>query len=553
MRRSLPATSSAPRTKRHAIDLRCASGVDHAPADDVAPRASRAGAPGRARATRAARCSLRRARRARLFEHGAALFVEPGVRLVEQTAARGLRASASASDSRRRWPCDRRPCATLADRGQADPLDRGVGVGGRTTGGARREPRILGDREVVVAERLVADERDRCAAPICGRARDRHRAPRPRRRAAAPDPRRGAAASSCPRRWGRSAARSRRSRPRDRRRRARETGRACRRPSEGERSASRLPGDGRSLRTPPRAANRPGHSRYPDVRATDDRRHRAHAGDAGAPDPAVRRLPALGHRHLHRARPDQAEERLRQKQLQQYDEQDTVGPHAPSRPTKKVVRGLPQPAPPIPKEGDVGGIITIPAIDIRFAFVEGTSRDDLKKGPGHYPDTPFPGTIGNAAIAGHRTTYLHPFYDIDKLKPGDDILIETFAGKFTYKMYQTADRRADRRVGRRQHTRRRAHAHELQPEVLGLAAHRDQGEARAADQRRCRRSRARSCSAAGAGKARPPPAALEEGLVGAGAQQGPDDLVGRLRGADRASRGGGRSGGGGTRRRGRSA
>jgi len=58
-----------------------------------------------------------------------------------------------------------------------------------------------------------------------------------------------------------------------------------------------------------------------------------------------------------------------------------------------------------------------------MAFVEGTSRDDLKKGPGHYPGTPLPGTIGNAAIAGHRTTYLHPFWGVDDLVPGDVIII----------------------------------------------------------------------------------------------------------------------------------
>jgi len=67
-------------------------------------------------------------------------------------------------------------------------------------------------------------------------------------------------------------------------------------------------------------------------------------------------------------------------------------------------------------------------------FVEGTSRDDLKKGPGHYPGTPLPGTIGNAAIAGHRTTYLHPFWGLDNLVPGDDIIIETFAGSFDYRV-----------------------------------------------------------------------------------------------------------------------
>jgi sortase A len=95
-----------------------------------------------------------------------------------------------------------------------------------------------------------------------------------------------------------------------------------------------------------------------------------------------------------------------------------------------------KPPPPIPPEGEVEGTISIQRIGLDMAFVEGTSRDDLKKGPGHYPGTPVPGTIGNAAIAGHRTTYLHPFGDLDKLLPGDLIVIRTLAGSFVYRVSQ---------------------------------------------------------------------------------------------------------------------
>lgn len=90
------------------------------------------------------------------------------------------------------------------------------------------------------------------------------------------------------------------------------------------------------------------------------------------------------------------------------------------------------PAPEIPPEGEAAGIIRIPKIGVDWLFVQGVSRDDLKKGPGHYPETPFPGTLGNAAIAGHRTTYGHPFFDIDQLEPGDRIITQTAAGTFTY-------------------------------------------------------------------------------------------------------------------------
>jgi sortase A len=89
--------------------------------------------------------------------------------------------------------------------------------------------------------------------------------------------------------------------------------------------------------------------------------------------------------------------------------------------------------PPTP-EGDAVAIIDIPKISVDKAVVEGVGTEDLKKGPGHYPSTPMPGQKGNAAIAGHRTTYGHPFYDLDALKPGDDIFISTRQGKFQYKV-----------------------------------------------------------------------------------------------------------------------
>jgi sortase A len=45
-----------------------------------------------------------------------------------------------------------------------------------------------------------------------------------------------------------------------------------------------------------------------------------------------------------------------------------------------------------------------------------------------------PGQVGNFAVAGHRTTYLHPFYNINELKPGDAIVLETKTMWFTYRV-----------------------------------------------------------------------------------------------------------------------
>lgn len=69
-----------------------------------------------------------------------------------------------------------------------------------------------------------------------------------------------------------------------------------------------------------------------------------------------------------------------------------------------------------------------------MVVVEGTGYSDLEKGPGHYPGTAFPGQVGNFAVAGHRTTYLHPFYNINELKPGDNIVLETKTMWFTYRV-----------------------------------------------------------------------------------------------------------------------
>ena len=79
----------------------------------------------------------------------------------------------------------------------------------------------------------------------------------------------------------------------------------------------------------------------------------------------------------------------------------------------------------------------IPKIGVDKIVVEGVGRNDLRKGPGHYPDTPMPGQPGNAAIAGHRTTYGAPFNRIDELEPGDEILVTTLQGPFTYEVTGT--------------------------------------------------------------------------------------------------------------------
>lgn len=79
------------------------------------------------------------------------------------------------------------------------------------------------------------------------------------------------------------------------------------------------------------------------------------------------------------------------------------------------------------------GIIKIPKIHLEKYIVQGTGESDLQKGPGHYPSTPMPGQPGNVGIAGHRTTYGAPFYNISELHKGDPIEITMPSGvTYTY-------------------------------------------------------------------------------------------------------------------------
>ena len=93
------------------------------------------------------------------------------------------------------------------------------------------------------------------------------------------------------------------------------------------------------------------------------------------------------------------------------------------------------PTTPDPGLGQPIGLLSIPRIGMQgAAIVEGTDEHQLQLGPGHYPGTALPGQPGNAAIAGHRTTYGAPFYDLNDLQPGDDIKIETSQGFYDYQV-----------------------------------------------------------------------------------------------------------------------
>lgn len=87
--------------------------------------------------------------------------------------------------------------------------------------------------------------------------------------------------------------------------------------------------------------------------------------------------------------------------------------------------------------GDAAGRIKIDRIKLDRVIVNGSDPASLRKAPGIYDDVPFPGMPGTTAIAGHRTTYGAPFRKVDKIRRGDDIVVEMPYGTFTYEVEKT--------------------------------------------------------------------------------------------------------------------
>jgi sortase A len=86
--------------------------------------------------------------------------------------------------------------------------------------------------------------------------------------------------------------------------------------------------------------------------------------------------------------------------------------------------------------GEAFAFLHIPRLggDFPRAIVEGTSQDELADGPGHYVGTAMPGQPGNMAVAGHRVGKGSPFLDLDALRPGDAIVVETVDAWYEYRV-----------------------------------------------------------------------------------------------------------------------
>lgn len=85
------------------------------------------------------------------------------------------------------------------------------------------------------------------------------------------------------------------------------------------------------------------------------------------------------------------------------------------------------------KEGQAIGRIVIGRLGLNMILVNGTDEASLQRGPGRDLVTFMPGQGRLVYIAGHRTTYLAPFSQIQTIRRGDWIKLEMPYGTFAYR------------------------------------------------------------------------------------------------------------------------
>ena len=109
-------------------------------------------------------------------------------------------------------------------------------------------------------------------------------------------------------------------------------------------------------------------------------------------------------------------------------------------PTTSTI-ALPIPSP-VPDPGTIEpeiqlASLELPAIGLSTTMFEGVTLSALDRGPGHWPGSALPGQVGNMVVAGHRMSHDHPFRDLDRLAPGDEMILTDAAGRHVYRVVST--------------------------------------------------------------------------------------------------------------------
>lgn len=121
-----------------------------------------------------------------------------------------------------------------------------------------------------------------------------------------------------------------------------------------------------------------------------------------------------------------------QQELQDRWERGDVSPE---RPVSEVGEPVISAAPPA---GEVFGALIVPRFGADYVRAIATGVDvetvlnSRRIGVGHYSETQMPGELGNFAIAAHRNTWGGAFSQVDQLRLGDRIYVETVDGWYEY-------------------------------------------------------------------------------------------------------------------------
>jgi sortase A len=78
------------------------------------------------------------------------------------------------------------------------------------------------------------------------------------------------------------------------------------------------------------------------------------------------------------------------------------------------------------------GVLRIPSAGIDQVFVEGSSSEQTRSGPGLTTSSVLPGQTGPSVLVGHRSISGGAFAHLDQVSPGDRIQVVTGQGTFTY-------------------------------------------------------------------------------------------------------------------------
>ncbi|SFJ29603.1 sortase A [Amycolatopsis sacchari] len=128
------------------------------------------------------------------------------------------------------------------------------------------------------------------------------------------------------------------------------------------------------------------------------------------------------HLYVVPAKTDREQHALEQELDRQWDQPDPAGLPAP-------VVGNPWETG-APPNGKPLVRLTIPRLNLHWVVVEGVTLADLRRGPGHYPGTAYPGQLGNFAVAGHRAPRV--FWDLDQVAAGDPVYVQAGSTVYTY-------------------------------------------------------------------------------------------------------------------------